>query len=146
MAANDEIRIGVINSGPYEPTWFYDGKAYQYKVSSPEQIRAKKPLIRWVSLSIAYEHWAVELGEGGKLVRATAVRERDEESQLENRLAGICPKRFYSQKDAEGNVVRDQQGRSVGAYEDDRDFKDWFMNRIQFRLKRIPEYEEELAS
>jgi hypothetical protein len=143
---SDDIRVGIVNEGPYEPTWFYDGKAYHYRVSTPEMIRAKKPLIRWVPLKIAYEHWAVELAKDGTLVRATQVKERDDESQLDNRLAGICPKRFYPQKDAEDNIIKDQSGRSLGAYEDDRDFKNWFLNKIHFRLKRMPEYEEELAS
>jgi hypothetical protein len=142
----DDIRVGIINEGPYEPTWFYDSKPYQYRVSTPEMLRAKKPLIRWVPLQIAYEHWAVQLSPNGKLERARDVKERDEESQWDNRLAGICPKRFYPQKDAEGNSIRDPSGRSLGAYDDDREFKDWFENRVHFRLKRMPEYEEELGN
>lgn len=144
--SQDDVRIGVINEGPYEPTWFYDGKAYQYRVSTPEMIKAKKPLVRWVPLPIAYEHWAVQVSADGKLERASDVKDRDEESQLENRLAGICPKRFYPQKDAEGRVMVDQNGRTLGAYDDDREFKNWFLNKIHFRLKRMPEYEEEAVA
>ena len=145
MAGLEDIRIGVINEGPYEPTWFYDSKPYQYRVSTPEMLKAKRPLIRWVSLKIAYEHWAVELKDG-KLERATEVKERDEESQLENRVAGICAKKFYTEKDGEGNPIRNESGRTLGAYADDRDFKKWFLEKIHFRLKRMPEYEEEVST
>jgi hypothetical protein len=145
MAGLEDIRVGVINEGPYEPTWFYDSKPYQYRVSTPEMIKAKRPLVRWVPLTIAYEHWAVELRDG-KLERANRVKERDEESQLENRLAGVCPKEFYPHKDAEGQAIRNEAGRSLGSYEDDRAYKNWFLNKVHFRLKRMPEYEEEMVS
>jgi hypothetical protein len=142
----EDVRIGVINEGPFQPTWFYDGKAYEYRVSTPEMLKAKKPIIRWVPLKIAYEHWAVQLTSDGKLERAHDVKERDGESQMANRLAGLLPKKFYSSRDAEGNIIKDPQGRTLGAYDDDREFKDWFLNRVHFRMKRIAEYEEELVS
>jgi hypothetical protein len=145
VTPSDDIRIGVVNEGPFEPTWFYDGKAYQYRVSTPEMIKSKRPLVRWIPLAIAYEHWAVQLTRDGKLERATDIKERDEESQWDNRLAGICPKRFYPQKDAEGQIIKDAQGRSLGAYDDDREFKEWFLHKVHFRMKKVPEYEEELA-
>lgn len=146
MSPEGDIRVGVINEGPYEPTWFYDSKPYHYRVSTPAQIKAGKPLVRWVSTTIAYEHWAVQVTADGKLERAKDVKERDDESQLENRLAGICPKKFYPQQDATGEIMKDQSGRSLGAYDDDREFKDWFLHKIHFRLRKIPEYEEELVT
>lgn len=142
----EDVRVGVINEGPYEPTWFYDSKPYQYRVSTPEMIKAKKPIVRWIPLNIAYEHWAVQLAPDGKLERAHDVKERDGESQIANRLAGLCPKLFYPQKDAEGGIIKDPQGRTLGAYDDDRVHKDWFLNKVHFRLKRIAEYEEELVT
>lgn len=142
----DDIRIGVINEGPYEPVWFYDGKPYHYRVSTPEMIKAKKPIVRWVPLKIAYEHWAVQVSADGRLERANDIKGQDEESQMENRLAGLIPKVFYPQKDAEGNVIKDQAGRTLGAYDDDRVMKDWFLHKIHFRLKRMPEFEEELVN
>jgi hypothetical protein len=144
MNDNENVRVGIINEGPYEPRWFYDSKEYYYRASTPEMIKAKKPLVRWVPLKIAYEHFAVQLTSDGKLERATVVIPPNEESQLEHRLSGI-PKKFYPQKDAEGNVIKDHQGRTLGAYDDDREFKEWFLTKIHFRLKRVPEYEEELV-
>lgn len=138
--------MGVINEGPFEPTWFYDGKPYLYRVSSPEMLKAKKPIVRWVPLSIAYEHWGVQVAADGRLERAWDVKPHDDESQMENRMAGIIEKRYYPQKDAEGNLIQNESGRTLGAYEDDRVKKDWFLHKVHFRLKKIPEYEEELVN
>jgi len=142
----EDIRVGVVNEGPFEPTWFYDSKPYEYRVSSAELIKAKRPIIRWIPLAIAYEHWAVQLSKDGRLERATDIKERNEESQLEHRLGGLCPKVFYAQKDSEGVIIRGANGAMLGSYDDDREYKNWFLNKVHFRLKRVPEYEEELAA
>lgn len=146
MSSVDDYRVGVVNEGPYEPQWAYDSKVYHYRASTPEMMQAKKPIVRWIPLTIAYEHWAVQINGNGKLERATDVKGKDPESQFSHRVSVVCKKQFYPEKDSEGTIIRGANGAMLGSYSDDQAMKEWFTNKVHFRLRRMPEYEEELVT
>jgi hypothetical protein len=124
MNETDDIRIAVINLGPYEPTWFYDHKAYFYPIS-PE---GGKQRITVVPYHVAYFHWAVELDQHDQLVRAVTVRGDDDESWFADRLGSLCPKEFVTP-----NIGQ------PGHYTDNKLWIDWYTNRVKFKMKRIPQ-------
>lgn len=138
----DDIRVAIWNDGsPKLPnngdaSFFWDGRKIDYKAPRANQ---KSPPVTIVPFHIAYEHWAITIDDQGRLVRATEKKPDERESQFERRLTGICPKVFIPQKDYEGNVMRDEQGRTMGNYDIHPEWADWFTNKIRFKAKRIPQ-------
>ena len=118
----EDVRVGVINEGPFEPTWFYDHKGYFYPISKT----GDKPKITVVPYHVAYFHWAVELDAHGNLQRATEIRGDEDESWFDDRLGSLCPKEF----------VVPLVGQP-GHYTDSKAFLDWYTNRVKFKMKRI---------
>ena len=119
----DDIRIGVLNEGPFEPVFFYNGKSYTYEVSKPGN---SKPSFTVVPYEVAHFHWAIDIDEAGNITRSTKIRNGEKESWLNNRISCLCPKKNVS-KNPEKEV-----------YTDDPEWKDWFLNKIHFRIKRLP--------
>jgi len=126
ISSMDDVRIGVINNGPVEPTWFYDGKAYVYKARTKQEPSAIT-VVPWI---VAQHHWGLatrqdELGKL-KIVRKDWKETHARDSALESRLASICPKKW-------NQPIKELPGQ----YIDDPEIKDWFLKRVQFKAKVI---------
>ena len=122
----DDLRIGVVNPGPVEPTWFYDGKAYVYVVRSA----TNKDAITVVPWNVAQHHWGLGIKEDNdgkmKVVRKDWKETQDRDSLLESRLASICPKKWYK-----------PNPDLPGHYIDDPVVKEWFLNKVSFKTRAM---------
>jgi len=134
----DDVRIGVENHGDspaWDATFFWDGKPIVFRVRRPDE---KTQPITVIPPHIAYEFFAVEIREDGKMARATERKPDEKESQFERKLGGLAPKVFLPQRDYTGEIMKGQDGRTLGSYGDDPAYVDWFTNKVKFKLKRIP--------
>jgi hypothetical protein len=126
ISSMDDVRIGVINNGPVEPTWFYGGKAYVYKART----KADPGAITVVPWIVAQHHWGLGYlqDESGniKIVRKDWKETNDRDSLLESRLGSICPKKFHK-----------PNSDIPGQYIDDPEIKEWFLKRVTFKAKVI---------
>jgi hypothetical protein len=130
ISSLDDLRVGVINHGPFEPEWHYDmahhPEGYTYTVRGP----SNKTAITVVPWKVAEQHWALAIKEDNKgnikVVRKDWKEANDRDSHLQSRLASICPKKW------------DQPNSSLpGQYIDDPVRKDWFLNKVEFKAKAI---------
>lgn len=122
----DDLRIGVINNGPIEPTWFYDGKGITYTARTP----TNKTAITVVPWTIAEHHWGLGIKQDAqgnvRVVRKDWKETNDRDSLLESRLACICPKKFAK-----------PEPDLPGHYIDDPEIKNWFLTKVQFKAKTV---------
>lgn len=122
----NDLRIGVINNGPIEPEWDYDGKKYTYKIKTKDGKRACT-VVPWV---VAEQHFALGLKkqEDGtfKVVRKDWKEPNDRDSLLESRLGGLCHK-ILDRPD------KDQPGH----YIDNPVIKDWYLNKVRFQVRTV---------
>jgi hypothetical protein len=122
----DDVRVGVINNGPFEPTWFYDSKGYTYTARTPTN-KTAITVVPWV---VAEHHWALGYrrdAEGNiKIVRKDWKEPNERDSRLESRMGDIVTKEWEEPK-----------AGLAGHYIDDPKKKDWFLNRVQFKAKTV---------
>jgi hypothetical protein len=122
----DDLRVGVINNGPVEPTWFYDSKGYTYTARTPNN-KTAITVVPWV---VAQHHWGLGIKQDSegriKVVRKDWKETNDRDSALESRLGSICPKK-WNKPDPD----------QAGHYIDDPEIKNWFLSKVQFKAKVI---------
>ena len=124
ISSLDDLRIGVINNGPFEPTWHYAGKPYTYKARNPQN-KTAITVVPWV---VAQHHWGLGIKQGsdGKthVVRKDWKEPNDRDSLLESRLACIVPKRLEK-----------SEATGTSQFIDDPEMKKWFLSGVQFKVR-----------
>lgn len=140
FGAQETFVIGVLNEGPIAFDPFYDGIHYHCDISRP----GDKPHWNVFPWTVAREVFGLATDEagnpitdaGGYVLRATQpANDREDEGLFSERLSSLCPKRFVNQ---DGSYPFDKALGLPGHYDDDPVFKDWFTNKLKFRLKKIP--------
>lgn len=136
----DTFVIGVLNEGPISFDPFYNGIHYRCDISRP----GEKPYWNVFPWAVARQVFGLAVDEqgnplcdsGGYVKRAFEPEsDQEDEGLFVERLSGLCPKRFVNQ---DGSYPYDKTSGLPGHYTDDLDFKDWFTNKLKFRMKKIP--------
>jgi hypothetical protein len=129
IQSTNDLRIGVINLGPVEPKWQYNGQEFHYKIKNAEG-RKTVTVVPWV---VAEQHFALALKKNQdgsySVVRKDWKEPQDRDSLLESRLAGLCHKQLHKpDKDLPGHYI------------DNPIIKDWYLNKLRFQV-RVTKYE-----
>lgn len=107
-----DVKIAVLNKGPLEPTFCYDGKEQSYPIGRAVVV----PLVR------AYFDFAVELNASGKLDRHFGANTDRTQSWGDNRLSSFLPYGLKHGREKEQDHARFNQ------------YEEWFKHGVEFAM------------